>query len=407
MNTGLWRVFEEQTVDGKYFLQRLLGVGSYGGVFLADEVVADRLIRQVAVKLMETEAAGQDAQVQELIAAANLDHPGLMRSFTCGLCELNRVPLLYLVTELADETLEDRIQAGALPPSDVRSIVAGLASSLAYLHGQTSPLVHRDIKPANIMRVNAGWKLGDFGLLRAVNHKNPLQTGTMVGTAAYAPPESYRGAVTPAWDIWSLGVVLCEMLSGRLPFEADSPHGFMIAVSSQEPTLPAEIPEPYEPLIRGCLHKDPAARWSALQVIEALSAGASPATFSASSGPLPEAFLARLGTPAPVPDETPLTVSAIGDGDFGSLSEAVLSAQPHTVLHVMPGVYMGPIVLDRAITIEGHGDPDSIVIETRGAPCLIMRTDAAVVRGLTLSSRADLMPGSKISFEKHPTVEIE
>ena len=105
--------------------------------------------------------------MQELIAAANMDHPALLRSFTCGLCELNRVPMLYLVTELAGQTLEERIQANPLSEEDVREVVYNVASGLAYLHGQSRALIHRDVKPGNIMQVRSKWKLGDFGLLRA------------------------------------------------------------------------------------------------------------------------------------------------------------------------------------------------------------------------------------------------
>ena len=405
MNTGLWRVFEEQTIDGKYALLKLLGVGSYGGVFLADEVVADRLIRQVAVKLMETDPAGQDAQMRELIAAANLDHPGLLRSFTCGLCKLNRIPLLYLVTELAEETLEDRIQAGVVLPEEVRAMAVTVASALAYLHGQSSPLVHRDIKPANIMRAGANWKLGDFGLLRAVDSQNPMQTGTMVGTAAYAPPESYRGAVTPAWDVWSLGVLLTETLTGRLPFEGDTPHRMMIAVSSQDPVLPPDLPDPFGSVIRGCLVKDSGARWSAERALDALSSGPSIPLPSASR--LPDAFYARMGPPSPTASaDKPLIVSPEGDGDFRGLDEAVISAPAGATVRVLPGVYTEPILLDRPITIEGAGDPGTVVIETRGTPCLVMRTGQALVRGLKLVSRADMTPGPVASFRKHPAVEI-
>ena len=411
LNSGLWRVFEDQTVDGKYVLLKLLGVGSYGGVFLADEVVADRLIRQVAVKLMETNPAGQDAQMKELIAAANLDHPGLLRSFTCGLCELNRIPLLYLVTELADETLEERIETAVLSPEEAHAVAISLASGLTYLHGQSSPLVHRDIKPANIMRVNSAWKLGDFGLIRAIDRQNPKQTATMVGTAAYAPPESYRGAVTPAWDVWSLGILLTEMLTGRLPFDGDNSQRMMIAVSSQDPDVPSDLPEPFGAIIRGCLAKDPGARWSAARVLEVLSCDPSVNPSSSLSAPaahpsLPDAFYTRLGTLASSPGTVPLVVSPDGTGDYLSPSEAARSAPAYATITVLPGVYSEPIILDRPMTIEGKGDLETIVVETRGAACLVMRTDSALVRGLTLASRADLSAGSQASFRKHPAVEI-
>ncbi|HLJ55457.1 MAG TPA: right-handed parallel beta-helix repeat-containing protein [Chthonomonadaceae bacterium] len=406
MSVGLWRVFEEQVVDGKYVLRRLLGVGSYGGVFLADEVVADRLIRQVAVKLMETDEARQAAQMQELIVAANLDHPHLLRSITCGACELNRVPLLYLVTELAEETLDETIQRATLPAADARTAAVAIASALVYLHGQSFPLVHRDLKPANVMRVKGTWKLGDFGLVSAGDGRGSKQTGAMAGTAAYAPPESYRGEVSPAWDQWSLGALLAEALTGRLPFEGDSPHRLMIAVSSEEPTLPADLPEPFGRIVRGCLQRDPAARWTARQVVEALSAD----TASAVPPPvarLPEAFYATFGLPeASTASPPPLVVSPSEYADFRTLTEAVLGAPAHATIRVLPGTYRGQIVLDRPVTIEGVGGRGAVHVEARGGPCIVMRTSEATVRGLSVTCRPDPSTPYQSHVHKYPAIDI-
>src|SRR5579871_1190916 len=127
MSSILWRVFEGQVVDGKYYLQKLLGAGSFGGVFLADEVVADRLIRQVALKLIEPNPERTGRQLQELIAATNLDHPALLRCLTPGQCQLNGLSFLYMVTELAEGTLADRLHTGPLPPEELREIAQHLA----------------------------------------------------------------------------------------------------------------------------------------------------------------------------------------------------------------------------------------------------------------------------------------
>src|ERR1051325_9948548 len=133
MSSILWRMFEGQSVDGKYYLQKLAGSGSFGGVFLADEVVADRLIRQVALKLIEPNPARTGRQLQELIAATNMDHPALLRCLTPGQCELNGMHFLYMVTELAEGTLADRLNAGPLPVEETHEIVQRLAGALAYL----------------------------------------------------------------------------------------------------------------------------------------------------------------------------------------------------------------------------------------------------------------------------------
>lgn len=391
MNSVLWRVCEGLVIEGKYHLQRLLGTGSYGGVFLADEVVADRLIRQVAVKLIEPDPRRSDRQMQELIAATNLDHPFLLRCFTPGICELNNLPLLYLVTELAEETLQHRLEGGPLPLPEAYDTLHRIASALAYLHEQPRPLVHRDIKPANVMSIGGRWKLGDFGLLRAVDSAQGTRTGTIVGTAAYAPPESYEGIVSPAWDVWSLGALMQETLTGCLPFSAETPHQLMIAVSSQEPALPADLPAPYVEIIRGCLTKDPGARWTAAQVLEALEAAVPPSRpIRAGTGALSPDFYQRLSPPSSSHAKRSLIVSPSGEGDYRTLGEAIRSVPPNTVIRVRPGLYNETLVIDRPVEIAGDGPAESIVIETTGCESLIVDAERATLRGLTLQSRAGI-----------------
>lgn len=269
-----WQLLVGQMADGKYHLQRLLGFGSFGGVFLASEVVNDQEIRQVAVKLILPIQGSQERQMQELIAASRLDHPNILRCFVSGQCQLAGTSFLYLVTEVAQGSLRDRFNRGVLTTDEARELVLHLASGLANLHDPSNPRVHRDLKPENVLRVGDFWKIADFGLVRELGMRSVQQTTQGIGTAAYAPPEFYQGQsmISTAWDTWSLGVILVEALTGRNPFE--SPNiDLGIAVQNQEPALTAAVVSPFDQIARGCLAKDRAARWNAQQVLTALRGG--------------------------------------------------------------------------------------------------------------------------------------
>jgi F-box protein 11 len=402
MQATSWRDFEGQTVDGKYYLQRLIGTGSFGAVFVADEVVADRLIRKVAVKLIEPETSDTDAQFAELIVAANLDHPALLRCIAPGQVEIDGRLLLTLVTELAQESLADRLEDGPLQTTEVQGLAERLGGALAYLHSRPRPLVHRDVKPGNVLRVGETWKLGDFGLLRAMPEAGGASIETRVGTPAYAPPESYEGRLSPAWDVWSFGAMLYECLLGCLPFTATTPQQFRIAVASQEPNWPDSLPTPFDAILRGCLRRDPTQRWTMAQVLEALQT--SPAPALSVSPALAAGFYTRLdiGTPVPVtPAPREVVVSADRSGDYRSIGEAIRSVAAGTRIRVHPGEYHETLLLDREVEIVAEGAPGGVVVEAKGAACLVVRMGNPILRGLALHSRAG------VDGRRHFAVEIK
>lgn len=278
MNFYLWGLLEGEWVDGKYHLQKLLGSGGFGGVFLAHEVVADDLIDQVAVKLIQVDAGNQNTQLKELKAARKLKHPNLLQGFTCGLTSVKNIPLLYLVMELGEEPLNKRLEKGVLSPESAREVSQDIASALAYLHGEPRKMVHRDLKPANVLLVEGRWQLSDFGLVRGVGSKSATNTTQMLGTPHYAPPESYDGIIAPAWDVWSLGVLLVEALTGKMPFAGDTPQQLQNAVTNAPPQLPSNLPAPFDVIVPGCLEKDRERRLTAVQILDILSSPPPPKT---------------------------------------------------------------------------------------------------------------------------------
>ncbi|WP_017295297.1 choice-of-anchor C family protein [Geminocystis herdmanii] len=265
-NQFLFKMLEGQNIDNKYYLNKLLGSGGFGGVYLADEVVRDRLIRTVALKLIITD--NPDKQLDELIFSTTLNHPNLISCFTCGECNLNGADFLYLLMEQADYSLEDELKKGKLSEENVKELVLDITNGLDYLHRQKPIIVHRDLKPGNILRVGDKWKISDFGLVRSLQG-TASQTTTMMGSMGYAPPEAYEGKISPAWDIWSLGILIIEILTGKLPFDTnDSEHIRKLVINATIPIPP--LTYPFNKIIRECLIKDSENRISAKKIIDIL-----------------------------------------------------------------------------------------------------------------------------------------
>ncbi len=269
-NEQLWRMLAGECVNGQYHLKKLLGVGSYGAVFQADEVVGDRLVREVAIKIIspDNDEKTRDRQLQELIVAVNLDHPNLIRCFAPGLAQIKGFEFLYLLMELAEETLAKRLEKSSLSLEEVQKIVQEIAAGLVYLHREPHPKVHRDLKPANVLRVGDRWKLSDFGLLRSIDSQGSARTSKGQGTNGYAPPEAYDGVVAPAWDVWSLGVIMVELLTGQLPFTGDTEQELLKKVMEGKPSIEwSKVHQSFREMIKGALEKERQNRWTAEMVL--------------------------------------------------------------------------------------------------------------------------------------------
>ena len=205
--------------EGRYRLVRRIGVGGMGEVWEADDTV---LGRRVALKVLVQELADDPRAtrrfVREARATAKLTHPNVTRVY-----DFDRdggVP--YLVMELLEgDTLADRLAGGPLPPAEAARICAAMADALDAAHSRG--IIHRDIKPSNVLLTPAGEvKVMDFGIAAAADETHSTTGSGRYGTAAYISPERAAGqAATPATDVYSLGAVLYELLTGRPPFLGD------------------------------------------------------------------------------------------------------------------------------------------------------------------------------------------
>jgi tRNA A-37 threonylcarbamoyl transferase component Bud32 len=269
---------QTRVLNDRYEIGDPLGRGGMAQVFRG----TDRLLgRPVAIKVLDRryrdDAKFQTRFRREAQAAAGINHPNVVSIYDTGSQESSH----YIVMEYIDgDTLGDILQReGALPSHRAVAIADSVAQALEAAHQKG--MVHRDVKPGNIMVDRSGTvKVLDFGIARAAADDTLTQTGVVLGTAAYLSPEQAQGETVDARsDVYSLGCVLYEMLTGRQPFTADSPLGVAYKHVREEPIPPSQvdpdIPPEVEAVVMTALAKDPAARYpSGGAMREALSAAA-------------------------------------------------------------------------------------------------------------------------------------
>ena len=255
---------DARLLDDRYRLGERLGGGAVAEVFRA---VDERLHRPVAVKLFRGDAAQElQRHEAEMRTLARLDHPSLVTVYDAG--DDDGQP--YLVMQLVEgDTLADELGRGSLAPDRTARYGAALADALAYVHEQG--FVHRDVKPANVLIAADGRvHLADFGIARLVDSAHVTRTGDVLGTPAYFAPEQVSGEpVTSAADIYALGLVLLECLTGRRPFEGTAMEVAMARVN-RDPELPASLPAPWRDLLAAMTAREPSRRITASQAATAL-----------------------------------------------------------------------------------------------------------------------------------------
>lgn len=270
---------------GNYRIDAVLGIGGMGVVYLACD---ERLGRKVGLKLLPPSLVAEEARWERLKhearTASALNHPNIMTIHEFGQVDSSH----YIATEFIEgTTLREKMSAGPIAPPEAVDIVIQVASALCVAHG--AGIVHRDVKPENIMLRPDGYvKVLDFGIAKFTQEETlaartsvgvpTTQKGMILGTARYMSPEQARGETTDARsDLWSLGIVLYEMLAGRPPFEGETPTDVIAAVLHKDPQR-LEQPTPIVPpalqgVVERSLRKDPAERFqTAEEMLSALRA---------------------------------------------------------------------------------------------------------------------------------------
>jgi len=252
-----------QLFDNRYRIERRIGTGGMADVFLARD---ETLGRRVAIKILAERYAQDDAFLErfrrEATAAAGLSHPNIVSVYDRG----QAAGTSYIAMEyLNGPTLKDEITSRApLPEAEVVNWATQALDALEFAHRQG--VVHRDIKPHNMILTDEGrLKVTDFGIARAANAVQMTEVGSIVGTAQYLSPEQARGLdVGPQSDLYSMGIVLYEMLTGELPFTGDSAVEIaMKQVSDPPPSIRRKnrlVSEGLEQVVMRALSKDPALR---------------------------------------------------------------------------------------------------------------------------------------------------
>src|SRR5438045_7665533 len=279
-------LIDEQTVDligqsiGHYWIESLLGVGGMGAVYLARD---ERLGRKVALKLLPEHLTADETQLSrfktEARAASALNHPNILTVYEIG-AEGNRQ---FIATEFIEgKTLRASLACGRMNLRAALEIAVQVASALAAAH--ETGVVHRDIKPENIMLRPDGYaKVLDFGIAKLTEQRlesdlgDPgttalLQTrpGLVLGTAHYMSPEQARGQKVDARsDIWSLGVVLYEMVAGSAPFRGETPSDCIAAILTAEPvpvsSILPDVPARLESVLQKALNKHTDERYQTIK----------------------------------------------------------------------------------------------------------------------------------------------
>jgi tetratricopeptide (TPR) repeat protein len=249
-------------VVDRYEIRGRLGSGGMGVVY---EAWDGRLNRTVALKFLSPSLIGDEAAYARLVAEARavsaLDHPGIAVVHDVGTTDGGH--LYVAMTHYAGETLNSLLAEGRLPIDEAVDIATQLAAALAVAH--EAGVVHRDVKPSNVLVTTRGVaKLLDFGIAKVAG-ADVTREGATLGTLTYMSPEQTRGeAVDGRTDVWSLGVLLYEMLTGRRPFQGDDDAVVIHAIRNDEPPdvalLRPDVPRALAAIARSCLSKDPDGR---------------------------------------------------------------------------------------------------------------------------------------------------
>jgi eukaryotic-like serine/threonine-protein kinase len=292
---------------GDYEIIEILGAGGMGQVYKVRNVLSDRIeAMKVLLPNLEGDPGLADRFLNEIKVQATLEHPNIAKLHTA----MRIGNQLVMVMEFVDGTsLAQVLQRGPLPPSTAAAYAAEVLDALDYAHAHG--VIHRDIKPANIMLTSSGQiKLMDFGIARVQADRHLTQTGSTVGSLSYMSPEQIKGGDPDGRsDLYSLGITIYEMVTGRRPFLGASDFQIMSAHLQQAPTAPIEvipgIPSALSDIILMAIEKDPAARFQTAEAFRAALLSVFPAAAMPTRTMVPVAVPVA-AAPAPVIMPPPL-----------------------------------------------------------------------------------------------------
>lgn len=376
MNTAAkLQSWEGQVVEGKFRLLQWLGGSAGSDVFLTELPGPES--QKAAIKLISADATTAVSALSRWEAVARLSHAHLLRLFDMGRCEINSVPLVYLVMEYAEEDLSQVLPSRPLTPMETGEMLAALVEVLSFIHGQG--LVHGHIKPSNIMAVGERLKISNDSLQASGQHGDPL-----AGAGLYDAPEIASGVIAPAADVWSLGMTLVAALNQHLPaWDSSEP---------KDPPVPNSVPEPFRKIARECLRVDPERRWTLQQVRDQLPATSHPQapgprvkqrTWMLIAAPiilialLTGLWLAAHRRPVPVPHEAvkeeqpvpnslPLPLSPAASTPTGVVKGDVI----HRVLPSVPAgprrTIQGKVKVSVGVAVDSSGGVSDASLENAG-----------------------------------------
>jgi hypothetical protein len=247
--TEVWVGWENQIVNGVYPLRRFLGGSNHSAVFLTQ--YRPEGVTNAAIKLVPADTLETEAQLVRWGTAATLNHPHLIRLFDVGRCHIGGRVYLYVVMEYADQTLAQLLPRRALSPEETRDMLIPALSALNFLHRNS--LVQGQMKPTNLLVVGDQVKLASD----AIRSTGKLSSG-ILRASLHDPPELEDGEISPAGDIWGLGVTLVEALTQHPPSWPDA--------KSETVSLTASIPPLFVDTVQRCLNRTPANRPSAAEL---------------------------------------------------------------------------------------------------------------------------------------------
>jgi TonB family protein len=264
--TEVWKTWEGKWVGGKFPLRVWLDSSDHSAVFLTE--VPGQQSRKAAIKLVP--AQEQDAQLARWRRAAALSHPHLLRIFEVGRAQIDDAPFLYVVMEYADEDLSQILPQRPLTPTEVGELLPPVLETLSHLH--KNGLVHGHIQPSNIFAVNNKLKLSSDRI--SLDGEPPDK---VPGPTTYNPPEIPSQPLSPAADVWSLGITLIEVLTQHPPLHQEP--------VTKDLAVPDTVPQPFRGIASACLRRDAQQRSSVADIQRALQLNASPALVAAHTAP--------------------------------------------------------------------------------------------------------------------------